>query len=261
MNYLKSASLAFLCILQFTVSAQQNTLNQLDSGGRKTGVWETYYESGKVKSHGTFRDGHPVGLLLKYYPGGILQAEMNFDETGTVSRVKMYYETSGLASEGKYVNQLRDSVWNYYSSWDKRKAFSESWKMGKRDGVTYKFYSEGKPSEYLEWKDNVKNGKWEQYFENGAVRLTGYYLNDTLNGNFVCYNPDSSLSIKGSYRMGTLDGTWTYYSEDGKEDFTVQYRDGAMMPNPEMDKRIDEFSKKVKESMGNIKEPEIPEAY
>ncbi len=261
MRLLRSLSALLVFLSVASASAQEKEINRLDARGKKSGVWETYYESGKVKSRGTFRDGHPVGLLVKYYPGGITQAEMNFDETGTVSYVKMYYETTWLAAEGKYINQLKDSVWNYYSAYDRRKAFTETWKAGKRNGSSFKFYSEGKPSEYTEWRDDKKNGAWEQYFEDGALRLRGNYVNDSLDGAFLCYNPDSSLSIKGSYKAGRIDGSWTYYSEDGKNDFTVEYRNGAMLPNEEVEKRIDEFSKMVKESMGNIKEPEIPEAY
>jgi antitoxin component YwqK of YwqJK toxin-antitoxin module len=253
----------FLCLLilfQFSVVFAQDTpINQFDKDGKKTGVWETYYESGKVKSHGTFKQGHPVGELLKYYPGGILQASMNFDESGSISYVKMYYEAGFLASEGKYINQLKDSVWNYYSAYDRRKAVSETFIKGKKEGDSYKYYAGGKPSEYLEWKNDLRNGKWEQYYENGQIRLTGNYDADLLNGKYDCFNPDGSPSITGKYNKGEMDSTWTYYSETGEKDLSVEYVDGKMLPNPEMDKRIEEFSKKVKESIGNLDESEIIE--
>jgi antitoxin component YwqK of YwqJK toxin-antitoxin module len=259
MNFRK----AFLQILLFSLTVgmygQQQLINQLDQSGKKTGVWETYYESGKVKSHGTFKNGHPVGELKKFYPGGILQAAMNFDESGRTSYVKLFYEAGHLASEGKYIDQLKDSVWNYYSAYDKRKAVSETFQQGKKEGDSYKYYMGGKPSEYLEYKNDLKNGKWEQYFETGQKRLTGHFLAGMLDGSYVCYNPDSSLSITGSYKAGAMDGTWTYYNETGDREFAVEYVNGLMLPNEEMDKRIEEFSKKVKESIGNLDEVEINE--
>jgi antitoxin component YwqK of YwqJK toxin-antitoxin module len=252
--------LCFFVLFKFCgMFAQNIPINQYDKDGKKTGVWETYYESGKVKSHGTFIHGHPVGELLKYYPGGILQANMNFDESGSVSYVKMFYETGFLASEGKYINKQKDSVWNYYSTYDKRKAVSETFLLGKKEGESYKYYAGGKPSEYHEWKNDLRNGKWEQYYENGQIRLTGNYEADLLNGKYNCYNPDGSISITGKYKHGSMDSTWTYYSETGEKDISVEYVDGKMLPNPEMDKRIEEFSKKVKESVGNIDETEILE--
>jgi antitoxin component YwqK of YwqJK toxin-antitoxin module len=252
--------LCFLILFQFYgVFAQETPINQFDKDGMKTGIWETYYESGKVKSRGTFKQGHPVGELLKYYPGGILKASMNFDDSGRISYVKMFYEAGFLASEGKYIYQQKDSAWNYYSAYDKRKAVSETFLMGKKEGESYKYYADGKPSEFLEWKNDLRNGKWEQYYENGQVRLTGYYEADSLHGKYDCYNPDGSLSITGKYNKGSMDGNWTYYTETGEKDITIEYVNGKMLPNPEMDKRIEEFSKKVKESMGKTDESEILE--
>jgi len=250
----------FLSFLLINVTkAQDKNLNQLDKAGKKTGIWETYHENGKVKSHGTFVDGHPVGELTKYYPGGILQAVMNFDETGKTSFVKFYYEAGHLASEGKYINQLKDSVWNYFSSYDKRKALSETYILGKKNGKSYKYYADGKVSEYLEWKNDLKDGKWEQYFENSQIRLTGNYEVGLLHGNYICYNPDGSASITGSYKAGSMDGKWTYFTDAGEPEFTVEYVDGRMLPNPEMDKRIEEFSKKVKDSIGNLDDIDLEE--
>jgi len=255
----KRLFLSFAFFLFVSALCAQVSINQHDQSGKKTGLWETYHDNGKIKSRGTFLDGHPVGELLKYYPGGILQASMIFNETGSTSYVKMYYETGNLAAEGKYINQKKDSVWNYYSTYDKRKAMSETFMMGKKHGPSYKYYQGEKPSEFHEWQNDQKNGKWEQYFENGMVRLTGNYLADTLNGSFVSYNPDGSISISGSYTGGTMDGKWTYFTEEGEIEMVVEYKEGIMQPNPEMDKRIEEFSKKVKDAIGNLDETELPD--
>jgi antitoxin component YwqK of YwqJK toxin-antitoxin module len=239
--------------------AQVPALNKYDQDGKKSGVWESYYESGKIKSHGTFKQGHPVGELLKYYPGGILQANMNFDESGRISYVRLYYEGGFLASDGKYIDQQKDSVWNYYSAYDKQKISSETFKSGKKNGPSFKYYSDGKYSEYLEWMDDQKYGKWEQYFQNGKIRLRGEFVSGLLNGSFTSYNGDGSLSITGKYVNGIMDGIWSYYTETGDPDLTLEYKDGKMLPNPEMDKREEEFAKKIKDAIGNLNDPEIEE--
>jgi len=255
----KSIFLLIIFVLSAGIYAQDNGINKLDVNGKKTGIWESYYPSGKIKTHGSFINGHPAGELLKYYPGGILQANMNFDETGRVSYVKMYYETGNLASEGKYIDQLKDSIWNYYSSYDKRKALSETMKTGKKHGDSYKYYAGGKPSEFIQWQNDVKHGKWEQYFENGQVRLSGTFKDGLQNGEFISYNPDGSLSITGTYLNGIMDGTWNYYSEAGDLEMASEYKDGKMLPNAEMEKRVEEFSKKVKDAIGNLDDVEITE--
>ncbi len=257
MNYRKFLAILPAILIYTSIFAQEMPINKFDREGKKTGLWENYYESGKIKSHGSFKQGHPVGEMLKYYPGGILQASMIFDESGRISYVKLFYETGNLAAEGKYIDQLKDSTWNYYSAYDKRMALRESMLAGKKNGPGYKYYAGGKTSEYLEWKDDMKHGKWEQYYENGQVRLTGNYSADLLDGSFQCYNPDGSFSIKGSYQAGAMDGTWIYYDEKGEQDMVVEYKDGIMLPNEEMDRRIEEFSKKVKDAIGNLDESEI----
>jgi antitoxin component YwqK of YwqJK toxin-antitoxin module len=254
--------LYFTFIFLFTgLFAQELPVNQNDVNGKKTGVWKSYYDSGKIKSHGTFKQGHPVGELLKYYPGGILQARMNFDESGRISYVKMYYETGNLAAEGKYIDQQKDSVWNYFSAYDKRKAIVETFQTGKKNGESYKYYPNGKPSEYLLWQNDQKHGKWEQYYENGQIRLTAAYVSGLLSGSFISYNPDGSLSITGTYVNGVMDGSWTYYTETGELDLNVEYKEGEMLPNAEMDKRNEEFSKKIQDAIGNVDETEIPGFY
>ena len=254
----------FFYIFLFTASvyaaAQVNEVNQYDSEGRKTGVWDTFYENGKLKSHATFKEGHPVGELLKYYPGGILKTKMFFDQSGRTSYVKIYYETGELAAEGKFIDQLKDSIWNYYSSYDKRKAIAENYLEGKKNGENYKYYPNGKISEYIEWKNDIKDGKWEQYFENGQIRLTGTYTSGMLTGSFISYNSDGSLSVTGSYTDGLMDGKWDYFTEEGEPDITVEYVKGQMLPNPEVEKRAREFSQKIIDLSGNeLDDSDIPE--
>jgi len=56
-----------------------------------------------------------------------------------------------------------------------------------------------------------------------------------------------------------MDGTWVYYNEAGDQELSVEYVNGRMLPNAEVEKRIEEFSKKVKDSIGNLDEVEITE--
>jgi antitoxin component YwqK of YwqJK toxin-antitoxin module len=130
--------------------------------------------------------------------------------------------------------------------------------MGKKNGDSYKYYSGEKPSEYIQYQNDTKYGKWEQYFETGQKRLTGSYASDLLSGSFISYNPDGSISITGNYTNGVMDGKWTYFSETGEPDLTVEYKNGSMLPNADMDKKVEEFSKKVKSVIGNLDETELP---
>ncbi len=70
----------FLSFFSLFTLAQEKSLNQLDLQGRKTGLWKTYYDNGKLQYESRFENGYPVGTMKRYYPGGILKAELNFQK-------------------------------------------------------------------------------------------------------------------------------------------------------------------------------------
>jgi antitoxin component YwqK of YwqJK toxin-antitoxin module len=254
--------LSLLILFPIIVSAQDTIFNTLDKNSLKTGFWKSYYVNGKLRYSGSFANGKPVGRMKKYYMGGLLQADMTFDKTGIISHVKLFNEQGKLVAEGKYIEKLKDSTWNYYSSYDGRLAMRETFKNGKKDGISLKYYVNGKPSELLEWKDDQEHGKWEQYYENGDLRLNCTYKEGKRSGNFRSYNPGGIMSVTGEYKNGIMNGKWTFFNEKGEKDYFVEYLDGKMLPNKEYEKRADEFSKKVEEAAkkAGVAEDKFPNA-
>ncbi len=246
--------LLFIPVLGF---AQEVKINKLDDQGRKTGIWKKYYENGKLLYEGNFHQGKPIGKLKRYYNGGVLKAEMNFCPDGINSYVKLYYENRFLAAEGKYVRQLKDSTWNYYSFYNKRLTIKESYVKGKKNGLSIKYYDDGTVAEKMLWVNDVMQGEWEQFYENGQLRLKCYNVEGVRDGEFSSFNRDGTKSIHGNYIMGTMDGLWEYYKEGNIVDVKVEYVDGKMLPNAELEKRQKEFSKMIEESIGKYPEPNI----
>ena len=244
-----------LCIIASDLSGQDTVFNQLNSRGQKTGFWKVYYENGKVRYTGFFENDQPAGEMKKYYPGGILQAHMIYERSGKVSRVKLFYKSGKLSAEGKYIGNVKDSVWNYYSSYDERLALHETYELGMKNGMSFKYYSNGNISEIIEWDNDLEHGRWEQYYENGDIRLKSSYLHGMRNGPFQSFHPGGKPSITGAYNNGYMNGKWTYFDEDGREDFSAEYIDGKMLPNEYYDKRVEEFSKKIRDIAGDIPEP------
>ncbi len=89
--------------------------NQLDEQGRKTGPWRVEYPNGKTLYEGTFEEGKPVGLMIRYYDSGAIRAKMNFDPIPDRSRAELYYEGGKKAAEGVYHGKDKDAEWTYYS--------------------------------------------------------------------------------------------------------------------------------------------------
>lgn len=236
----------------------QDTINQLDSLGKKKGYWRVLHENGKIRYEGFFINGDPVGEIKRYYTGGILQANLNYKQNSPEAYAKLYYENGELAAEGKYFDKQKDSTWNYYSSYDGHLTLKENYRLGSREGESIKMYNNDVISERMIFQHDKRNGIWEQYYQNGSPRLKGYYINDKREGEFISWTDTGKLSIKGNYKDGLMHGKWLYFDEDGELEITVEYNQGTMIPNKEMEKRQEEFSKRIQESIGDFKEPEMP---
>ncbi|MEZ5071924.1 MAG: hypothetical protein R2751_13430 [Bacteroidales bacterium] len=200
--------------------------NRLDEQGRKTGAWVVEYPNGKTRYTATFREGRPVGEMLRYDEKGALQARMMFGEDGTRNYTHMYYRNKQTAAEGWYVGQEKDSVWTYYSEFDGSVRFREPYIAGKRWGTVVHYFQSGLVSEELDYAEDVRHGTWRQYHTDGSLRLTGHYDRDRLDGPYAVYYPDSTLKVEGQYLGDKAHGQWRYYDEDGTELYTIEFREG-----------------------------------
>ena len=203
-----------------------NGQNQLDEQGRKTGPWKVEYPNGKTLYEGSFVEGKPVGLMIRYYDSGVIRAKMNFDAQGNSSHAKLYYKGGKKAAEGVYVGQDKDSVWTYYSEFDGTLRMREAYVGGKLHGASFRYYPSGGVSEEVYWDMNSREGPWIQYFEEGDIRLKSAYQNNLLNGPYEVYFTDKVLLMSGTYVDDHSDGTWSYFDENGELLYTLEYKNG-----------------------------------
>jgi antitoxin component YwqK of YwqJK toxin-antitoxin module len=200
--------------------------NLLDEQGRKTGPWRVEYPDGTTLYEATFREGEPVGLMVRYYENGAVRARMEFDPLEDRSYTELFYKNGKKAAEGLYVGKEKDSVWTYYSDFDGTVRIRENYSMGKLHGKGIRYYYSGGISEEVNWVLNSREGPWLQYYEDGSLRLRGTYRNDMLNGPYEVYQADSTLLLSGAYKDNLSDGTWSYYDKTGKLMYTIEYKEG-----------------------------------
>ena len=149
--------------------------NLVDEEGRKTGHWKVNYPNGRTLYEADFVEGKPHGEMLRYHESGLVRARMIFEAGSQRSYTHLYYESGKPAAEGWFVDQSKDSIWTYYSEFDGSVRIRESYVNGKLHGLSLSYYPNGGTSEELEWKQNVKDGAWNQYYKNGVPRLSGNY--------------------------------------------------------------------------------------
>ena len=84
-------------------------------------------------------------------------------------------------------------------------------------------------------KNNLKEGVWEEYYENGRVKTSGNYINGEKYGSWKINYDNGKLAASGEYSSTKIptSGTWKFYSEDGVEQ---EYK--CAMPSKDMISRL-----------------------
>ena len=80
---------------------------------------------------------------------------------------------------------------------------------------TYFFPGEKK---YIEGKydeQELRNGVWTSWFENGNKNSEGKYVNGKEDGNYRVWHSNGQLFYKGQYDMGRKTGVWVFYDSLG----------------------------------------------
>jgi len=193
--------------------------------------------------------------MKRYYEDGTLLAIQYFYKNSEYSYTKLFYNNGHIAAEGKYINTLKDSTWRYYSFYDKTLRLEENYTKGKKQGVSTKYYPNGKPAEIITWKDDIKNGQWLQFFENGQLKLKAFYINDKRSGDFNTYWPNGKNETIGKFENNLMEGEWKYFDEEGNQKIKVIYKNGVAQ-NPEaIEKAQKEIFELIEKNKGKIPEP------
>lgn len=187
-------------------------INQLDDNGLKIGIWKKYYENGKLRYSGEFKDGKEVGVFMFYknsssnFPD-IVKEYSTVSDTATV---KFFNHLGDLKTHGKMIGKKRVGAWKYfYTNGD---VFSEEYYMdGKLDGEVKNYYSNGKVTEISQYKNGLKNGLSKIFTDKGILIEEVYYVDGKLNGEAKYYTLKGVIQEKGIYKDNARFGKWEFY--------------------------------------------------
>jgi antitoxin component YwqK of YwqJK toxin-antitoxin module len=213
---------------QFMVLKKNNAI--LDS------LYISYYQNGKIKSTGIFKNNKANGDWKYYYEGGVLKMQGPFKDNEHNGYWKYYYETGLVNMEGEIYREIKEGEWKYYFENGNMKN-TGSYKKNKKTGV-WKYYNEdgtikakaiyendkGKYSEVYS-NGNIKsegeivngksNGIWKYYYENGQLKAEGMEMEGQKEGAWKFYHQNGSVASEGSYSKGSPNGKWKHYYENG----------------------------------------------
>lgn len=250
----------FLILVMITVLAtgqQSDTLNLTDSQGRKQGHWVKKYPDGTVQYDGYFKDDKPVGQFRRYYESGSLKSMIFYEENSREVRARFYHPNGFAAAEGMYLDQYKEGKWVFFS--EKTEGYlicEEYYHADKRNGISVKYYKDGKTAEKIIFTDDIRSGEWTQYYVTGKLCLKGYYSRGKLNGSFEVYYANGNPEYIGQYKDDVRDGLWKIYKEDGNVDIELTYNMGRLN-DPRIAERENAFLDFLEKNRGRLSDPEI----
>ena len=221
-----------ICILFTAISCAmfgQDTLNITDSKGHKQGYWRKLDSHGTVIYEGRFRDGVPEGKFSYYYPDGRLKTVSVVSGEGKRAVTVSYFKNGRKMAAGNYLDEKKDSCWQFFSESDGNLVSEETYKSGLIEGQSKVYFPEGGLSELFNYKNGIKDGPWEQYYPDGKPRLRGIYEAGDKQGPFKTFYNSGQLMMVGQYALGHQNGTWTYYSENGTVSKKEFYENGILL--------------------------------
>jgi len=220
-----------LCIflgIYFPVFSQTDkSINQTDKDGRKQGHWIKRYPDGNIMYDGFFTNNKPAGEFKRFYEDSTLKSLLVFSKNATEAKATLYYSNGMVASTGKYVNQLKEGKWQFFSSTTKGLLISEEEYSGdKKNGTSVKYYPDSTVAERVSYKNDLKHGECLKYYPDGTITLRTNYQNGKLNGKFESFFENGKTEFLGQYKDDLKEGIWIIYRKDGIQRFRTEYTSG-----------------------------------
>jgi antitoxin component YwqK of YwqJK toxin-antitoxin module len=228
MNF-KAIAVCFLLGISthgFSQTGQQ--INQTDKDGKKQGHWIKKFPNGNTMYDGYFANNMPTGEFKRYYEDKPLKSVLVFSKNGTEAMATLYYPNGLVASSGKYVNQLKEGKWRFYSMTSKDILISDvEYSRDKKNGAVVKYYPDGKVAEKLLYRNDLKYGECLKYYPDGTLTLKTNYINGNLDGKFEAFFENGRPEMFGEYKDNLREGPWIIYRKDGTMRFKAEYSSGV----------------------------------
>lgn len=199
--------------LFFSANAIAQKINQLNSEGKRVGVWRKFYDNGKIRYQGQFENGKEVGVFKFYKNIASTQPAIvkEFLPNSNKASVKFYDSNGKLKSAGEMIGKNRVGKWMYYFS-DGKPLSEELYTNGKLNGLLKNYYPNGKTTEETIYKNGKKHGVSKIYANDGVLIEEVNYSYGKLNGQAKYFDLKGNLTEKGTYANGRRSSDWEYYS-------------------------------------------------
>ncbi len=233
-TFYKKGIFVLIYLNVFCIQAQ-NDFNKLDDKGNKNGLWKGFYTDTKnPKYEGTFDHGKEVGLFTFFdnIKTKTVIATREFNSKDNAAYTIFYDQRKNKVSEGKVVNKLFEGQWKYYHKDSKAVMTIENYDKGKLEGLRSVFYPSEKIAEEIFYKNNLKNGIYKRYAENGIIIEEYNYKNNEFDGLAIFRDADvGTIVSKGKFTNGKKSGIWQFFNKGKLEkEMNMSFPQSASKP-------------------------------
>ncbi len=179
-------------------------------GSSREGKWQFYYENGALKSEGNFDDDKKNGIWNYFYEDGTLKAQAFYKND--VGHYKEFYNEGALKAEGQNAYGKSDSIWSFYHENGNLQA-QGPYANGMREGKWTFYHDNGSKASEGQYVNNERQDKWTFYHPNGAVSSEGALRDDKKEGYWKIFNKQGQFTGEGIFEQN--DGKYTEYYEGG----------------------------------------------
>jgi len=209
-------------------------------------VYQTFYETGGLKTKGSAIGKKRIGEWKFYYENGQVEEVLVYDVLGKLSKMyRSYYQNGTLKVKTEQVNgvyltreyyksgilkfekTLGDGSYKEFYETGELKAEADI-KDGEFNGRWISLYKDGRNKWVVTYRNGIREGKYRGYYENGDIKLEGFAKDDKKNGEEINYYKGRIIKWKGSYENGLMVKTWIKYDENEREIETVKYKRGEV---------------------------------
>ncbi len=155
-----------------------------------------------------------------------------------------YYGNSNLVGTGKMVGDKKEGAWKIYAR--KELADNPNTAIAEVDELEVKenFYLDV-PLYKLEFKNNLLEGVFEEFYREGSPKKVVNYQNGMLHGDFFEFSESGELLLSGNFFEGQKSGDWTVFRSDGSVESEYSYENNLLVglstsyyPNGQIAERI-----------------------
>lgn len=179
-------------------------------------IWKTYYQSGKIKSIGEWKENKLTGVWKFYNDDSTLDRKIEYESDLKNGEEIVYFKNGNCESNTVWISNKKESIQEIFYESGKLKysvPYENNLKNGKTieyalDGriISYKFYKKGllynleKFNRYNRYSE--KTGIWKYFYDNNRISEEGPYRNNLKHGVFRMYNKRGDLERIVRYEFG-----------------------------------------------------------